>query len=130
MPRRQKQKIKVNSADSLEGLLQEVYNDACSQINDAQRTINELASSVTVEDVDDAAKVAKAKTDAQKIKDSGVKIKLEVGRLLKDVLKNSGNVDDTVRQISGQEKLSDGFATIRQMIKDSANQQEDNTDES
>jgi len=118
MPRRQKQKIKVNSADSLEGLLQEVYNDACKQINDAQRTINELSTSVTAEDVGDATSIAKAKTDAQKVKDSGVKIKLEVAKVIKDVLKNSGNVDDTVKQISGNESLKDGFETIRQMIKD------------
>ena len=45
MPRKRKQDIKINNGDSLEGLLQEVYNDACGQINDANRIINELKTS-------------------------------------------------------------------------------------
>ncbi len=47
MPRKKKQEIKINDNDSLSGLMQETYNDACLQISDAQKTINELATSVT-----------------------------------------------------------------------------------
>lgn len=118
MPRRKKQKIKVNNPESLQGLLQEVYNDACKQVNDAQRTINELNNSVSVEDVDDAVKIAKAKTDAQKMKDSGVKIKLEVSRVLRDVLKNSGDIEEAVNAINGNKSLKDDFSAIQKMIRD------------
>ena len=47
MPRKKRQDIKVNNNDSLEGLLQETYNDACLQINDAQKEINILATTTT-----------------------------------------------------------------------------------
>ena len=76
MPRKRKQQVKINNTASLEGMLQEVYSDACAQINDAQRTINTLNNSTSPEDVDDATKIAKATTDAQKIKDSAIKTKL------------------------------------------------------
>lgn len=118
MPRKKKQQIKVNNSGSLEGLMQEVYNDACSQINDAQRTINELTNSTNAEDVDDATKIAGAKTNAQKIKDSGVKIKLEVAKLQADIIKHNGNLDDVneSRTTSGAPSLDD-FKQLRTWVK-------------
>ena len=125
MPRKKKQDIKVNNTNSLEGLMQEVYNDACGQINDAQRTINELQSSTTPEDVEDATKIAKTKIDAQKIKDSGIKIKLEVAKLQSDIIKHSGNTEKAVEErYEGKAQLKD-FKTIRQIINNQANGVED-----
>ena len=119
MPRKKKQQIKVNNSTSLEGLMQEVYNDACTQINDAQKTINELSNSTEAADVDDASKIAKAKTDAQKIKDSGIKIKLEVAKLQSDILKHGGNQEKAVEErYEGKAQISD-FKTIRNLINNS-----------
>jgi len=101
--------------------MQEVYNDACGQINDAQRTINELQSSTTPEDVEDATKIAKTKIDAQKIKDSGIKIKLEVAKLQSDIIKHSGNTEKAVEErYEGKAQLKD-FKTIREMLNNQAN---------
>jgi len=92
MPRKKKADVKVNNTDSLESLMQETYNDACLQITDAQKTINELATSVTPLDVDDHTKVAKEKGGLLKIKDSAIRIKLEIAKLQNDILKNKGDV--------------------------------------
>jgi hypothetical protein len=118
MPRKKKQDIKVNNSESLEGLMQEVYNDACGQINDANRVINELHSSTTPETVDDASKIAKAKVDAQKIKDSSIKIKLEVAKLQSDILKHGGDQKAAVdERYEGKANLSD-FKKIREIINE------------
>lgn len=118
MPRKRKQQIKVNNTESLEGLIQEVYNDACSLINDAQRTINELTNSTLPEDVDDATKVAKEKTNAHKVKESGIKIKLEVAKLKADIIKHNGNLEETsqTRSVAGAPSLDD-FKGLRQWLK-------------
>jgi len=129
MPRKRKQDIKVNNTTSLEGLMQEVYNDACGQINDAQRTINELQTSTTPEDVEDATKIAKAKIDAQKIKDSGIKIKLEVAKLQSDIIKHSGNTEKAVEErYEGKAQIKD-FKAIRDMINNQANGIEDDNED-
>lgn len=129
MPRKRKQDIKVNNTTSLEGLMQEVYNDACGQINDAQRTINELQTSTTPEDVEDATKIAKAKIDAQKIKDSGIKIKLEVAKLQSDIIKHSGNTEKAVEErYEGKAQIKD-FKAIRDMINNQANNVEDDKED-
>ena len=129
MPRKKKQVIKVNNTTSLEGLMQEVYNDACGQVNDANRTINEMKTSTVSEDVEDATKVAKTKIDALKTKDSAIKIKLEVAKLQSDIIKHSGNTEKAVdERYEGKAQIAD-FKSIRDMIKkDSESGQDENNE--
>ena len=119
MPRKRKQDIKVNNNDSLEGLMQETYNDACLQISDSQKTINELVTStpMTPLDVDDLTKIAKEKGGLLKIKDSAIRIKLELAKLQSDIIKNRGDVESAITERSnGSASLTD-FASIREMLK-------------
>lgn len=122
MGRKKKQVIKTNDNSSLTGLLQEVYNDACTNIHDAQKTINEMTSAADPEDVDDLTKLAKEKTSALKVKDSAIKIKLEVAKLQNDIIKHSGNEDEAIKDKSGGSVTKDDFRAVRQMLKDSAAQ--------
>lgn len=120
MPRKRKQDVKVNDTESLEGLMQETYNDACLQINDAQRTINELAASATPTDVDDLTKIAKEKGGLLKIKDSAIRIKLELAKLQSDIIKNRGDADAVISErTNGSASLSD-FKSIREMLKETS----------
>lgn len=117
MPRKKKQEVKVNNNESLEGLMQETYNDACLQINDAQRTINELSTGAVTETIDDLTKVAREKGNLLKTKDSAIRIKLELAKLQSDIIKNRGNEEEAVSErSSGSASLKD-FKTIREMVK-------------
>jgi DNA-binding protein YbaB len=126
MPRKKKQEVRINSTDSLEGLCQEAYNDACAQINDAQRTINEMTSSANPVDVDDLTKLAKGKVDALKIKDSAIKIKLEIAKLQNDILKNNGDADAAIKDRSNGAVSLDDFSKVREMIKNGPNNNTEN----
>ena len=129
MPRKRKTDVKVNNTDSLEGLMQETYNDACLQINDAQRTINELSTSANPTDVDDLTKLAKEKSGLLKVKDSAIRIKLELAKLQSDIIKNRGDADAAINQRSqGSASLSD-FKSIREMLKKDADVNKSNEDE-
>lgn len=117
MPRRKKQEVKVNNVDSLEGLMQETYNDACLQINDAQKSINELAAGAIPQDVDDLTKIAKEKGGLLKVKDSAIRIKLELAKLQSDIIKNRGDADAAIQErTDGKASLND-FKSIREMLK-------------
>jgi hypothetical protein len=123
MPRRKKLNIKLDDIASFQNLLQEVYHDACGQINDAQSTINNLVNSAEPVDTDDHTKIAKAKTDALKIKDSAIKIKLDVSRLQNDVIKNKGNLSEEIENITHQAGAGggaslDAFSQVRKMIEE------------
>lgn len=126
MPRKKKQDVKVNNTDSLEGLMQETYNDACLQINDAQRTINELSTSATPVDVEDLTKIAKEKGNLLKVKDSAIRIKLELAKLQSDIIKNRGDAESAINERSqGSASLND-FKSIREMLKNKDNETESN----
>lgn len=127
MPRKKKQEVKVNNTESLEGLMQETYNDACLQINDAQKTINELSTSVTPNDVDEATKIVKEKGGLLKIKDSAIRIKLELAKLQSDIIKNSGDIETTISERSQGGASLDDFKSIREMLK-KQNNSEDETE--
>lgn len=125
MPRKKKQDVKINNTDSLEGLMQETYNDACLQINDAQKTINELTTSATPTDVDDLTKIAKEKGGLLKIKDSAIKIKLELAKLQSDIIKNSGDVETALSERNQGVASFDDFKSIREMLKQGNNSADD-----
>lgn len=124
MPRKKKQDVKVNNTGSLEGLMQETYNDACLQINEAQVGINELANAATPNDVDDYTKIAKEKSNFLKVKDSAIRIKLELAKLQSDIIKNNGNAQAAIEDRGHGETSFDDFSAIRNMLKDSG----DNSD--
>lgn len=127
MPRRKRQKIKIEDVSSLEGLCQEVYIDACTQINDASKTITNLENSTEPVDVEDYTKISKAKTDALKIKDSAIKIKLDVAKLQNDFIKNKGNFDDDDIKSKIGEVSMDDFSSIREMINKKKSDDENNS---
>lgn len=129
MPRKKKQDVKVNDNDSLEGLMQETYNDACLQINDAQKVINELSVGAIATDVDEHTKIAKEKGSLLKVKESGIRIKLELAKLQSDIIKNRGDVDSTISERSNGTASTNDFKSIRDMIKNNAGSTPENETE-
>ncbi len=124
MPRKRKQDVKVNNTESLEGLMQETYNDACLQINDTQRTINELSNTSVPQDVDELTKIVKEKAGLLKVKDSAIRIKLELAKLQSDIIKSNGNAEEAITERShGTASLTD-FKSIREMIKNHKDESE------
>jgi hypothetical protein len=121
MPRKRKQDIKVNNVDSLEGLMQELYNDACVQLSDVQSSINNLNSSFISEDTDEnvenMTKIAREKANYFKVKDSAIKIKLDLAKLQSDIIKNRGDVDATLQERNNEKASSTDFEFIRDMLK-------------
>ena len=117
MGRKVKQDVKINDTQSLEGLMQETYNDACLQITEAQKTINELSSTAVPEGVDDATKIAKEKGGLLKVKADGIKIKLELAKLQSDIIKNGGNAAEAIKErTDGKASVSD-FESVREMLR-------------
>lgn len=122
MPRRRKNTVKLNSVENLESIMQEVYNDANVQINDANTAINILVNTSSPEDVNDLALIAKEKANLFKIKDSATKIKLELAKLEAEIIKNQGNAEEAVKATIGVTKAD--FKSVRDLISNKTNEAE------
>ncbi len=120
MPRKKKQQIKLNDSSAIEGLLQEIYNDACGNIVSAQNNINEMSNAAEPEDVDDLTKIAKEKTSALKIKDSAMRMKLEVAKLQTDVLKHGGDTEKAINDKGGGKVSINDFKAVRRMMEENS----------
>lgn len=120
--RRKKQVIKLDNFNALEGLMQETYNNACSQINEAESIIKVLDSDTEPEVVEDYTKIAKEKTGALKVKDSAIKIKLDLAKLQKEYL---GKINNQAQNNEYVPVSDDDFERIREEL----NRDKDSNDE-
>ena len=111
-------RLKLNSVDKIEELLQELYNEVCQNIEAIQKEMNKLSNSIELnnEIVDSKAKYAKAMNDFIANKDKAIGRKLEIAKLEtqldKFIVESNNNVerfksampvlDGQLNRISGQ----------------------------
>ena len=89
-----KYKLKLNSTQKIEELLQDLYDEADKNIVEIQKEMNKLANSVQLDQeiVDAKAKYAKAMNDFITNKDKAIGRKLDIAKLMSEILKFNGNV--------------------------------------
>lgn len=124
MPRKRRSKLKLNDIESLTFLMQETYNDACGQQHEAQKAINELVNGAEPQDVEDITKIAREKANFLKIKDSAIRVKLELSKLKSDFIKNSSNPDNQSAGDTSKPTFDD-FSKVRQLMKEKNNNDDD-----
>lgn len=116
-----KYKVTVNSVDNIRDLLQITYMLADEQLVQAQNEINKLANSTNLQDeiMDAKQKYAKAINDYLSIKDKAISKKLEIAKLLSEILKHNGDVDSTLNDTNAMKNVSIDFKKIREMVNSS-----------
>ena len=95
-----KYKLKLNSAEKIEELLQELYEEADKNIVEIQNEMNKLSSSVQLSEeiVDAKAKYAKAMNDYISSKDKAIGRKLDIAKLMSEIIKYNGDIKLTVAE--------------------------------
>ena len=93
-------KVKLNSVEKVEELLQETYNQACQQIVTIQEEMNKLSqSTILANEITDAkTKYAKAMNDFIANKDKAIGRKLEIAKFIGDILKYNGDIEKSVNE--------------------------------
>ena len=111
-------KIKINDINNVRDLLQECYELADSQIVQAQNEINKLANSTRLQDeiMESKSKYAKAINDYLKIKKDAITRKLEISKLLTEIVKHNGSLEDTIKDKDATKGMSFDFSKIRDIV--------------
>ena len=111
-----KYKIVINSVDNIRDLLQETYSLADEQLIQAQNEINKLSNSTNLQDeiMDAKQKYAKAINDYLGVKDKAISKKLEIAKLLTEIMKHNGDVEGTVNDERSMKSISFDFTKIRE----------------
>jgi len=109
-------KIDLNNPLVVRNLLQEAYMLADEQIVQAQNEINKLANATQLQSevMDSKSKYAKAINDYLGIKDKAISKKIEIAKLLSDILAHGGEIGDA-QNMSAPGKFD--FTKIKEMVK-------------
>jgi len=102
-------KIELNSAENVRDLLQETYRLADEQIVQAQTEINKLSNATMLQEetIEGKAKYAKAINDYMGMKDKAIKVKLDIAKLLTEIMTHNGNVKSAMED--GESHLRTSF---------------------
>ena len=125
-----KYKLKLNSSEKLEVLLQELYDEACKNIEQIQTEMNKLSNSIQLNDeaVDAKAKYAKAMNDYITNKDKAIGRKLDVAKLMTEVIKYNGNTKKAFEEsnaVGDWGELIDKVNTMGDTPVDNSNKREE-----
>ena len=109
--------VRLNSSEKIEELLQEIYDQACRQLNEIQREMDKLTNNINLAEegtsVDDKAKYAKSIHDYIGDKDRAIKTKLDIAKFMGEVLKYKGNVEDALNDPTFSKASSMGLKALK-----------------
>lgn len=112
-----KYKVRLNSINKVEELLQEVYEQACRQLNEIQNEINKLANSTNLGadeiGMDEKSKYAKAMHDFLGDKNKAIMSKFEIARFMGELIKHSGDIDSTLNDQTYAKRTTLDLAGLR-----------------
>ena len=113
-------KIELNNTQNIRDLLQEAYRLAEEQIVQVQNEINKLANATNLQDepMDAKAKYAKSINDYLGMKDKAIAKKLEISKILTDILHHSGD-NKGQGDMMATTPMSFNFDDIKKMVDDS-----------
>lgn len=113
-------KVRVNSIEKIEEVLQEVYDQACRQINEIQNEINKLVNSTNLGSDDftmeDKAKYFKAIHDLTGDKKSAIQTKLDIVKFMGEMIKYKGDAKAVVNDKGLSKRTSLNFNDIRNAL--------------
>ena len=110
-------KIELNSSENLQTVLQEAYDLANSQIKYVQDELSKLANSTPLKDttIDEKSKYYKSVNDLLLVKDKAIGRKVDISKLLSEILKYNGSTDELLKDKKEIKKLD--FSGIRDLIE-------------
>lgn len=112
-------KIELNNANNVRDLLQETYRLADQQLVQAQDEMNKLANATRLQEevMDSKQKYSKAMNDYLTIKDKAIRTKLDIAKLMTDIMNHNGDVKEAVEQ--GASNATFDLKKIKQMVSES-----------
>lgn len=115
-------KVRLNSTEKIEELLQEIYDQACRQLNEIQNEINKLISSSNLgidgTTMDDKAKYAKAIHDFLGDKSKAISAKFEIAKFMGELIKHNGDANATINDKAFQKRTSLNIKQIKEIIEE------------
>lgn len=113
-------KVRLNSSEKIEELLQEIYDQACRQLNEIDNEINKLMTSTNLasDDVtmEDKAKYSKAMHDYIGDKTKAIASKFEIAKFMGELIKHNGDINEAINDKNFMKRTALNLNDIRATI--------------
>jgi len=119
-------KIELNDAQNIREVLQIAYNLSDAQINQSQNEINKIANATRLQDevMESKAKYGKIVNDYLSIIDKAISKKVEIAKLMTEILHHNGNIGSALSDSQTVGKQSFDLSKIKEMVKNMHNEKE------
>jgi hypothetical protein len=117
MSRPKKTKINLDK-NSLNELMQEIYNDCTNVMNSARRELTERKVRVSIEDINDEYQIGKVNNETLKILETTIDKKIALAKLQSQIL---GSKSEDSEQNTGSGITEDDKNILRELFKEKAN---------
>lgn len=122
-------KIRVNSAEKIEQVLQEAYDLTCKAINEIQNEMNKLTNSSPLGDasMDEKVKYANAMHNYIGDKKNAISQKVDIAKLMTEIYKANGNVKEAMNAMGKPKAMSMDLNKLRNDISKIVNEEDSMT---
>ncbi len=119
-------KIELNDSQNVRDVLQKAYDLSDAQIIQAQNEINKIATATKLQDevMDSKAKYGKIVNDYLSIIDKAISKKVEIAKLMTDILHHNGNVGAELSDSQTIGKQTFDLSKIKEMVKNMHDEKE------
>jgi hypothetical protein len=117
MGRPKKTKINLDK-NSLQELMQEIYNDCNTIMNNARKELNERKTRAEIDDTNDEYQIGKVNNETIKILESTVDKKIALAKLQTQILSNTSEDKQSATDNSITEEDKN---TLRELFKEKSN---------
>ena len=120
-----KYKVKLNSIEKIEELLQEIYDQAVRHLNEIQMEMNKLQNSINLGQdgisIEDKTKYVKAIHDFMGDKERALKSKFEIAKFMGELAKHGGDLGETLNDQGFVKKTSLDLKALKSSISNDDN---------
>ena len=117
MSRPKKTKINIDK-NSLQELMQEIYNDCSNVMNNARRELTERKIRVEIQDINDEYQIGKVNNETLKIIETTIDKKIALAKLQSQIIGTKSEEGD---QSNGYTITEDDKNLLRELFKEKAN---------
>lgn len=117
MSRPKKTKINIDK-NSLQELMQEIYNDCSNVMNNARRELTERKVRVDIQDINDEYQIGKVNNETLKIIETTIDKKIALAKLQSQIL---GGKSEDEAQSNGSGITEDDKNLLRELFKEKSN---------
>jgi len=124
-----KYKVRLNSIEKIEELLQEIYEESCRLINQIQGEMDKIQNNIVLGSegitIEEKTKYAKAMNDFMTNKKKAIDSKFEIAKFMGELAKHGGDINSTLNDPAFSKETKLDISMLKNMALNDVDDKDD-----